>query len=355
MNFSESINKEIERVIEKITAVTDKNAVNYAIVTDTHYDTKQSVGTPELVDNSVKIIRMLAEKGLIDFAGHCGDITTGWRSGESCRLHTKIVADLFDGFPCPVIFSLGNHDFNHNPDTVGESAHSFSLNNADEKNTEILDHAEWYALTQKNFRKENFVYDETAPDTLYFYTDIPEKKARIVCLQSFYCVDVEKQVRFLAEKVFTKKDEGWKYIFLSHAPIDDRYEEGGMHHVCAGADDLKKLITALNTRTVAKTSVGDFDFSDFKSNAVAFNCGHMHSSYVEFNTDLKMFHSTTGQTGVVGSGHFREVEADDGATGRHKLLNDDANRYLFDIVSVTAEKYERIRFGNGLDKTVKAE
>ncbi len=342
MYFSESINKEINRIIEKITAVTNKNAVNYAIVTDTHYDTQQSVGTPELVDNSVKIIRILAEKGLIDFAAHCGDITTGWRSGESCRLHTKIVADLFVDFPCPVIFSLGNHDFNHNPDTTG-------------KPEEHLDHKMWFDLTQRNFRKDNFVYDETAPDSLYFYTDITERKARVVCLESFYCRDVEKQVRFIAEKVLTVKDDGWKYVFLSHAPIDIRYEEGKMNHVCAGADDLKKLVTALNNRTVAETSVGTYNFNDFGSNAVAFNCGHMHSSYVEFNRDLKMFHSTTGQTGCVGSGHFREVEADDHSTGRHTLSNDDANRYLFDIVSVTADKYERIRFGNGIDKTVNAE
>lgn len=353
MNFSESINKEIERVIEKITTVTDKNAVNYAIVTDTHYDTQQSVGTPELVDNSVKIIRILAEKGLIDFAGHCGDITTGWRSGDSCRKYTKIVADLFSDFPCPVVFTIGNHDFNHNPETLKEGAHSYTLTG--EKNPELLDHEEWYALTQQNFRKDSFIYDEVMPGSLYFYVDIPEKKARVVCLESFYCRDVEKQVRFLAEKVLIVKDEGWKYVFLSHAPIDNRYEEGKMHHVCAGADDLKKLITALNNRTVAQTSVGTYDFSDFASNAVAFNCGHMHSSYVEFNRDLKMFHATTGQTGVVGSGHFREVDADDNATGRHKLTNDDANRYLFDVVSVTPEKYERIRFGNGLDKNVKAE
>ena len=353
MNFSESINKEIERVIERLTAVTDKNAVNYAIVTDTHYDTQQSVGTPEIVDNSVKIIRILAEKGLIDFAGHCGDITTGWRSGDSCRKYTKIVADLFSDFPCLVVFTIGNHDFNHNPETLKEGAHSYTLTG--EKNPELLDHEEWYTLTQQNFRKDSFIYDEAMPGSLYFYVDIPEKKARVVCLESFYCRDVEKQVRFIAEKVLTVKDEGWKYVFLSHAPIDNRYEEGKMHHVCAGADDLKKLITALNNRTVAQTSVGTYDFSDFASNAVAFNCGHMHSSYVEFNRDLKMFHATTGQTGVVGSGHFREVDADDNATGRHKLTNDDANRYLFDVVSVTPEKYERIRFGNGLDKTVKAE
>lgn len=353
MNFSESINKEIERVIEKLTAVTEPNAVNYAIVTDTHYDTQQSVGTPELVDNSVKIIRFLAEKGLIDFAGHCGDITTGWRSGDSCRKYTKIVADLFSDFPCPVVFTIGNHDFNHNPETLKEGAHSYSLTG--EKNPELLDHEEWYDLTQKNFRKDSFIYDEAMPGSLYFYVDIPEKKTRVVCLESFYCRDVEKQVRFIAEKVLTVKDEGVKYVFLSHAPIDNRYEEGKMHHVCAGADDLKKLITALNNRTVAETSVGTYDFDDYASNAVAFNCGHMHSSYVEFNRDLKMFHATSGQTGVVGSGHFREVEPDDNATGRHKLTNDDANRYLFDIVSVTPEKYERIRFGNGLDKTVKAE
>ncbi len=342
MNFSESINKEIDRVIEKITSVTDKNAVNYAIVTDTHYDTQQSVGTPELVDNSVKIIRLLAEKGLIDFAAHCGDITTGWRSGESCRKHTKIVADLFQDFPCPVIFSIGNHDFNSNPDTK---------DNPEEQ----LNHEIWYELTQKNFRKDNFVYDDAMPGSLYFYVDIPEKKTRVVCLESFYCRDVSKQVRFIAEKILTVKDDGWKYVFLSHAPIDVRYEEGKMNHVCAGADDLKKLITALNTRTVAETSVGTYDFSDYCSNVVAFNCGHMHSSYVEFNGDLKMFHSTTGQTGCVGSGHFREVDADDNATGRHKLTNDDSERYLFDIVSVTAEKYERIRFGNGIDKTVSAD
>lgn len=355
MIISESITKEFDRVVEKLQAVTDPNAINYAIVTDTHYDTKQSVGTPELVDNSIKIIRMLAEKGLIQFAAHCGDITTGWKSGEECKQNTTLVVNSFLNFPCPVIFSIGNHDFNYNPETVKKENIDFSSEDTNGKNPEVLDHEIWYELTQKKLRRDSYVYGDDSVETLYFYVDFPERKTRAVCLQAFYCTDAEKQMRFVAEKVLTKKEKGWKYVFLSHAPIDDRYEEGKMHHVCAGADDLKKLITALNTRTVAKTSFGDYDFADFNSNAVAFNCGHMHSSYVEFNADLKMFHSTTGQTGCVGSGHFREVEPDDQATRRHGLMNDDANRYLFDIISVTAEKYERIRFGNGLDKTVIAE
>ena len=342
MPFSDSINKEIERVVKRLGDVYDENAVRYAVVTDTHYDTKQSEGNEELIDNTIKIIRLLAEKGAIDFTAHCGDITTGWRSGEECNENTESVARSFLDFPCPVLFSIGNHDLNHNPDTKG-------------KTEEQLDVKRWYDLTQKKFRKQDFVYDESAPDSLYFYTDIPDKKARIVCLQSFFCKDDEKQMQFIAEKVLTVKDDGFKYVFLSHAPIDIKYEEGQMNHVCQGNETLKKLIKALNEQTVAETEVGTFDFREFSSKAVAFNCGHMHNSYVEFNDELKMFHSVTGQTGCVGSGNFREVKADGQTVHRHPLSNDDANRYLFDIVSVTADKYERIRFGTGVDKTVIAE
>lgn len=56
---------------------------------------------------------------------------------------------------------------------------------------------------------------------------------------------------------------------------------------------------------------------------------------------------------AVGRSKFDYVTEDsDGADNRQGLDNSDSTRYLFDIFSVNTEKLNRIRFGNGVDKTI---
>ena len=64
-------------------------------------------------------------------------------------------------------------------------------------------------------------------------------------------------------------------------------------------------------------------------------------------------HDLPGSNGAVGRGKFDYVTEDsEGTDNRQELDNSDSTRYLFDIFSVNTEKMDRIRFGNGVDKTI---
>ena len=74
---------------------------------------------------------------------------------------------------------------------------------------------------------------------------------------------------------------------------------------------------------------------------------------MEYNADLGVFCTSTGSGGAVGRGTFDYVTEDsEGNNNRQGLDNSDSTRYLFDIFSVNSEKMNRIRFGNGVDKTI---
>ena len=64
-------------------------------------------------------------------------------------------------------------------------------------------------------------------------------------------------------------------------------------------------------------------------------------------------HDLPGGNDAVGRGRFDYVTEDsEGNNNRQGLDNSDSTRYLFDIFSVNTEKMNRIRFGNGVDKTI---
>ncbi len=339
-NFS--INKEMVTSAKELDA-TPKDAVRYIFITDTHIDTTQSQNNEELVLKSLEYAKKMAKETDIAFIALGGDLITGWRDKATAVDSLKKIGEAMVDSPVPVIITRGNHDLNDNPEFP-----------ADE---EKLSYSEFYQLTQAVVRKDNFIYDP-ATDTgdenqgLYFYVDFPEAKTRAICLDSFNTKHSAEQTKWLAETALTVKDVGWKYVFLAHIPIDIRYE-AEMPHVASGADDIKELVTALNLRSTANCSFGKYDFSDFKSNAVAYNFGHVHNSYMEYNEELKMACIATGQGGCVGDGIFDYVQSDDNHTDRHKLENYIAERYLLDIISTNANETTRIRFGNGSNKTVK--
>ena len=212
--------------------------------------------------------------------------------------------------------------------------------------------AEFYNLTQAVVKKDYFIYDDEVEGGLYFYVDFPEKRTRLICLDAERYFDAASQTRWLAEKALDIKDEGWKYVVATHIPIDIRYEAEDTT-LTAGSDDIKLIMTALNNGSVAKCSTGNYDFSGYRSKIVSCSFGHTHATYMEYNADLGVFCTSTGSGGAVGRGTFDYVTEDsEGNNNRQGLDNSDSTRYLFDIFSVNSEKMNRIRFGNGVDKTI---
>ncbi len=339
-----SIQKEMKTVAAELKK-TNAGAVNYIFVTDTHIDSKQNENCEQVVLKELEYIVFLANNFDIDFVVIGGDLISGWYDKATALVSLQKVSEALAECKKPVIITKGNHDLNEgNPISSNDSS-------------EILTNDEFYSSTQALFRNDNYKYDtnvKTDADNpcLYFYIDIPEKKTRAVCFDSYNSKYTNEQMKWLADEVLTVKDEGWKYVFLMHIPIDIRYE-AGMTHEASGANDIKALVTALNNRTTATGTFGTKDFSDFKSNVTAINFGHVHNSYMEYNSDLGAVCIATGQGGWVGDGTFDIVEPDDWHKWyREDTINPDA--FLFDIISTDAEKTTRIRFGNGSNKTVSA-
>lgn len=335
---SVSIKEEIKLTAEAIKAHKTANDFSYIMLTDTHIDTSQSENNYELVLNTIEYTKLIAENCGIDAIVLGGDYVTGWRDKSAAINGLKAIGDAAKDSKVPVIIAKGNHDNNVNPDTKG---------NASEQVTD----AEFYALTQEQTRRDNYVYDDSVKDGLYFYVDFPEKKTRLICLDAQRDNDHVTQSKWLAEKALTVKDDGWKYVIVTHIPIDERYKAQDV--IMAGASDLQALMKGLNNRTTAHCSFGDVSFAGFKSQVVSCSFGHTHATYMEYNADLGVFCTSTGCGGAVGRSAFDHVEEDSlGPDNRQSRTNDDSQRYLFDIFLVNKEKIDRIRFGNGVDKTI---
>ena len=337
--LSQSVKNEFKNTAEAINASYDNNSFRYIMITDTHIDTTQSQDNYELVLNTIDYAKRIAANCGIDAIVLGGDFITGWRDKQSALIGLKAIGDAADNSPVPVIIAKGNHDNNINPDT---------RNNPDEQVTD----AEFYNLTQAVVKKDYFIYDDEVEGGLYFYVDFPERRTRLICLDAERYSDAASQTRWLAEKALDIKDEGWKYVVVTHIPIDIRYEAEDTT-LTAGSDDIKLIMTALNNGSVAKCSTGNYDFSGYRSKIVSCSFGHTHATYMEYNADLGVFCTSTGSGGAVGRGTFDYVTEDsEGNNNRQGLDNSDSTRYLFDIFSVNTEKMNRIRFGNGVDKTI---
>ena len=338
--LSQSVKNEFKSTAEAIKANSDDNSFRYIMLTDTHIDTTQSQNNYELVLNTIDYAKRIAANCGIDAIVLGGDFITGWRDKETALIGLKAIGDAADNSPVPVIIAKGNHDNNINPDTK---------DNPDEQVTDD----EFYNLTQAVVKKDNFIYDDEVEGGLYFYVDFPEKRTRLICLDAERYSDAASQTKWLAEKALDIQDEGWKYVVVTHIPIDIHYEAGKDTALTAGSDDIKLIMTALNTGSIAKCSTGNYDFSGYRSKIVSCSFGHTHATYMEYNADLGVFCTSTGCGGAVGRSKFDYVAEDsDGADNRQGLDNSNSTRYLFDIFSVNNERMNRIRFGNGVDKTI---
>ena len=337
------ISEELKNTRRELINVSNSTTVNYLFLTDTHIDSQQSLNNETLVLKTLEYAVILANTSDIDFLCIGGDFITGAFDIVTAVDGLHKVSEALADCKKPVVMLIGNHDLNVNSNNLNNPGDRLSIE-------EVL------VLTQENFKKDSYNYDASVSNGAYFYFDIPEKKTRAVCLDSYNSIHEKQQVLWLADKVLTVKDEGWKYVFLMHIPIDSRYVTTDTSVVCSGSEDIMALITALNNRSTATGSFGTRDFTDFKSKIVSCSFGHVHNSYMEYNNLLDTFCTATGPAGGVAFGNMVSVSPDDNfPSKRDYLTNENKDKYLFDVFSVSSDSITRIRFGGGLNKTCTAD
>lgn len=265
-NVPDYVRKEAERTAAEVKAFQSGDSLSFIAFSDRHVqpDYQESILHASM---GAKIIRGLVS---IDFTADLGDMVLGAGS-DSFEGHME---NLLDSLRLRSVaetdFNLiGNHDSNvYNPE--------ISLS------PEVLGK---YSV---RFNKKGASCPEEA-ERGYFYYDFPEKKTRVICLNSSDTGDFSKispesngdghyigkaQLEWLVSALDMSGKDGWRIIVLSHHPI----HWGNSMNAVLGILNGYIGGTAGNVSAVLESGEIPFDFSG-KNGAKLIGCfnGHLHN------------------------------------------------------------------------------
>jgi hypothetical protein len=158
------------------------------------------------------------------------------------------------------------------------------------------------------------VFDPLYPDSKYYYCDLPEKKTRVVVLDTMdarrpydengtvtsderpsrcFCY-TEEQLKWLVEQALTCAPD-WQYIFLSHMGIDASTNSNLMDN----GEALRALLRAVQWQTPYFYYGLDYQkqecklSADYRKHPVGrvrmFAFGHQHAELVLYSEDLDLW------------------------------------------------------------------
>lgn len=140
----------------------------------------------------------------------------------------------------------------------------------------------------------------------YYYIDMPQKKARIICLNSqdieyhvgedYYSTDTPiknpmkngngygiAQLEWLSNVALDVKD-GWSIILTTHIPPTLVTSLVGLKGVITNEDILRGIITAYCNKTAYSKNTFSVDYTNAKGEIVGIFAGHMHRDAVDTET-----------------------------------------------------------------------
>lgn len=206
----------------------------------------------------------------------------------------------------PVLLAFGNHDEN-----------AFQTLNPQVKKIEdewIISDRDWknrVLSTMPGF--DRFVFDPLYPDSKYYYCDFPEKKTRVIVLDTLdtrrpfdekgnvcgaqrsrgFTYTVE-QLRWLVECAL-KCEADWQYVFISHMGIDSATNSNLM----GNGDALRALLSAVQWQTPYAFYGTDCEkrecklFADYRKHPIGrvrmFAFGHQHAELNLYSEDLELW------------------------------------------------------------------
>lgn len=270
---------------EKVKNVQTMNSVTFGFITDTHYAT---VATNRIAQKraGIKHIKNICEINKyvgFDFKVHGGDLVDGdqAKSGNAGDI-TESLRHFFDD-TCPSFVVKGNHD----------DGSWFANRNGNLLN-EVLDPFGMYLRAMKPSEKYSISYSGDPKG--YFYYDMPDKKTRVICLNSYdtpYIANSDgtnkyvamdqsafsgAQINWLANEALNTQ-AGWKVIFFTHAPLNGTTHTSNQ----INGDAILGLIEAYKAgASFSKSSnVTDFAYSVNKTfsqagDVIAVISGHLH-------------------------------------------------------------------------------
>jgi hypothetical protein len=341
-----------DEVKETVRTVRDKmsgSEVSFIYITDTHADSNDD--TMEVAFRTLNAVVDVANNTDIDFVCFGGDLYDGMHAEangkENAMELIQSMSDILKNCNKPVFILHGNHDDN----SFSAQKNEDLLYSADY----IINHDEWYSVTMANFSEYATDYNRG-----YYYYDLPNKNVRIICLNMSDVDDTvvdgkqnemgmyfygykDAQIDWLLNVAMSR--ENCSYYIMDHDAFDypEGYGDGN------NRDTLQNILAAAYEKTAFSNGTFSKDFTNWSSNLVLMNCGHLHlerqiadsgtGGLVILNTDRAKF--SKGYVWIKDKGYSTE-------SVREK---DTISESLFNVVISRQGSVDIVRFGAGDDVT----
>lgn len=280
-----------------------------------------------------------------------GDNTNGWYGHDQKIIETKQVTSVLFNRTNPdtdVFFEMGNHDSG-----IGQNGNKTPATTLSE--TEIND------LYQSRSR----IYDEVRDgDSLYGYKDYPDKKVRLIWLNSFdlpYTLNADgtfkynfltqsayrnDQLNWLASSALILPNNDWQVMIFTHCPLPGTFDvAAGQSIVQINSTSLVKILNAFQAGVPLVVSDDDPDFpvvvnADYtaqgKGTIIALISGHIHADGQMVYEGINCIETAASLCYFGDASRVKNTETED----------------CWDIFSIdtAARKIHAYRFGSGSDR-----
>jgi hypothetical protein len=344
-----------DEVRETIKTVRDKQSgseVSYIFITDIHADSDDD--TMEVAFRTLNALVDVANNTDIDFVCIGGDLYDGMHAEangkENAMELIQSMSDVLKNCNKPVFILHGNHDDN----SFSAQKNEDLLYSADY----IINHDEWYSVTMANFSEYATDYNHG-----YYYYDLPNKNVRIICLNMSDVDDTvvdgkqnemgmyfygykDAQIDWLLNVAMSR--ENCSYYIMSHDAFD--YPQGYADN--SNRDTLREILSSAYQKTAFSNGTFSKDFTNWSSNLVLMNCGHLHmerhiadsetGGLVILNTNMSKFMSSKGAA---------SRWSEQGYSMQSGRERNTITESVFNVVISRQGSVDIVRFGAGDDVT----
>ncbi|MBE6739652.1 MAG: hypothetical protein E7565_04970 [Ruminococcaceae bacterium] len=370
--------------------IVNEGAVNYVFVTDLHHSKWSGDNRNYMIRQMNTVVKFVNANDEIDFVIVGGDITTGMFSTKQDAIDsTQDVLNPLKECNKPVFIAFGNHDDNSYHVATGDKVYYPER---------IISDYDWNKNVLEVYCPENIVKDSKYADSKYYYYDIPDKKTRVIVLDSVDCrnkydengviseldpllpgdsvysrhyktgysywgYDIE-QIKWLGNEAMTA-DKDWNYVYLSHMGIDGAMNAYG--HQMYESKYVRDIFVAFQNKGVyTNENIGTFDYTDITGKIVVYNFGHTHTELVHYDKDIDMWQISTACANIGSYSSQGNITKPDEEIVRAGSLNTKSYAWTwhyralgspsencFDVISADENKVVKFAFGgSGTDKTV---
>ena len=308
--------------IQKLSSKLKSGNMNIGFITDNHYELGNYA--PNALQHYSHLLTLSRLSKSIDAVVFGGDNINGNVNKEILNNETSVLTNLaFDTSykKTDVFLVLGNHDTG-----VGQMGGIVP--------TETLTYDE----IKSYYKTSESQYGETRNgDSLYGYKDYPDKKIRLIFMNSFDNPETlnddgtykynflttsgyrQEQLEWLAKNALILPDSSWHVIVFTHAPVPGTFwDESSLQYNAESFSGILKAFVMGSSFSKTDTSNSDYPVNidanySQKGNLIGVVSGHIHADGMMFKDGINYIQTTCSlcYSGDFSKGRVKGTETED--------------------------------------------